>query len=413
MLKTLEAAEQALLKFVPPADSQKAKYTLDRVQAFMEFLGSPQQKINVIHVAGTSGKTSTSYFLAELLKQAGLKVGLTISPHIDKITERIQINGVPIADEKFAASLQEFIELIKGSALKLTYFEVLMAFAYSTFANEKVDVAVVETGLGGLLDASNVVKSKDKTCVITDIGLDHTAVLGNRLEAIATQKAGIILPGNQVFMLRQAAGIEQVMYEKCQEVSATLNVLSEQGSASTLPLFQRRNFSLALQVAEFWLNKNGLPRLGNEQVAAAAKVAVPARMEVLNNRGKTIVLDGAHNIQKMQAFVASFKEKFSGQKAAVLLAVKSGKDHEGLLEELLPITDKLIITGFEASQDMPISSVIPSELARDCESLGFRNYEVAEDTSRALQKLQATANKLVVVTGSLYLAALVRHHLRN
>lgn len=413
MLKTLKAAEKVLLKYVPPADSQKSRYTLDRMRAFMDFIGNPQEKIKIIHVAGTSGKTSTSYFLAELLEQAGLKVGLTVSPHIDKVSERVQINGEPMPDAEFAKRLGEFIELSRGSGVALTYFELLMAFAYSTFADVKVDVAVVETGLGGLLDASNVVKNRDKTCIITDVGFDHTDVLGNRLEDIATQKAGIIQSGNQVFLLSQPGEVEAVIQNRCQQIQATLNMLREQRSPQALPLFQRRNFSLAEQVAQAWLDIQRLPRLNDGQLELAAKIVIPARMEELSVKGKTVILDGAHNAQKMEAFVNSFKAKFPNKKATVLLAVKSGKDHAELLSALLPITDKLIITGFVARQDMPVASVEPDELARDCDKLGFNNYEVIRDYRKALDSLLAAPNKTSIVTGSLYLISFVRPGLRQ
>jgi dihydrofolate synthase / folylpolyglutamate synthase len=411
MLKTLEEAEQALQQFVPPADAQKAKYTLDRITAFMDSIGNPQEKIKVIHVAGTSGKTSTCYFLAALLEQAGLKVGLTVSPHITKISERVQVNGRPIADEDFAKSLDSFIELARATRLELTYFELLMAFAYWYFAKSGVDVAVIETGLGGLLDGSNVVSNPAKTCVITDIGIDHTNVLGTSLEQIAEQKSGIIKTGNQAFMFEQGRLIDEIFANRAKKVSATLNMLSERTSSQILPLFQQRNFNLAEQVVQSWLELNNLPRLSSEQIKRAAETNVPGRMEVVKYQGRTFVLDGAHNAQKMQAFVSSFKAKYPNQKAVVLLGVKDGKDYGELAEELLPITERVIITNFKLSQDLPVKSVDPNAIAKAFDDRGFSNYEIIEDQSRALENLIVLNSSIGVITGSLYLVSAIRSKL--
>ncbi|MCA9326649.1 hypothetical protein KC976_03555, partial [Candidatus Saccharibacteria bacterium] len=192
LLTTFADAQKVLRTYYANAQT---KYTLDNMCALMDHIGSPQEKIRVVHVAGTSGKTSTSYYAAALLRAAGLQVGLSVSPHVDQINERLQINGQPLSEAEFCQVLTEFLNAIKDAPVKPSYFELLTAMAFWEYARRGVDAAVMEVGLGGLLDATNVISRRDKICLITDIGLDHTEILGDTLVEIAQQKAGIIQPG--------------------------------------------------------------------------------------------------------------------------------------------------------------------------------------------------------------------------
>src|SRR5574344_2950696 len=171
---------------------------LDRMKLLMEYLGNPQDDLKVIHVAGTSGKTSTTYYIRALLQASSLKTGLTISPHIATIRERIQINGELVEEDSFVDYFNEFYDGVQGFDPKPTFFELVTAFAYWVFKKEKVDYAIIETGLGGRLDATNVVERTDKVSIITPIGFDHTDILGNTLKSIAGEKAEIIQPGSKV-----------------------------------------------------------------------------------------------------------------------------------------------------------------------------------------------------------------------
>ena len=192
-IRNLSEANAALLPYV----SQTPRMTgddlkLERVMKLMDVLGNPQDKLPVIHIAGTSGKTSTGYYMAALLKAGGKKAGLTISPHIDSVNERVQIGGSPLPEAEFCSELGNFLEIIRGAGQSPSYFELLYAFALWVFVRRGVDYAVVETGLGGLLDATNVTGRADKVCIITDIGFDHEYVLGSGLAQIAAQKIGIV-----------------------------------------------------------------------------------------------------------------------------------------------------------------------------------------------------------------------------
>src|SRR5665213_595829 len=221
--KTFAEANKILSGFIPTEDT--GVYNTDRIKMFMDYLGNPQDKLRVIHVAGTSGKTSTSYYVASLLQASGKKVGLTVSPHVDQVNDRLQINLVPLAEAEFCEVLVKFLEVVEKSGFDLTYFELLVALAYWEFERQKVDYAVVEVGLGGLLDGTNVVSSANKICVITDIGLDHITTLGDTLEKIATQKAGIIQEDNVVFAYAQVKEVNDVFITSTKAKHAKLHLL--------------------------------------------------------------------------------------------------------------------------------------------------------------------------------------------
>ena len=225
-LDSIDSAVRALYEYIPQTASMKQNYSLDRLRTFLSEIGNPQETRRVVHIAGTSGKTLTAYFIRALLQEAGQVTGLTVSPHVLSITERVQINGKPLPDDEFVGYLERFLEIVRASEVPLTYFEVLVAFAQWVFDERQVDYAVVETGLGGLLDGTNTVTRADKVCVITDMGLDHTEVLGDTIEAIARQKAGIIQPGNPVFLLEQDAAATAVVAEEARGRRASLRIVA-------------------------------------------------------------------------------------------------------------------------------------------------------------------------------------------
>ncbi len=192
-IRSIQEAEAALLPYVPLVAELTGKdTTLDRIVPLMKLLGDPQDKLKIIHLAGTSGKTSTAYYMSALLQATGKKVGLTVSPHIDTIAERVQIDGLPLPETEFCRELGIFLDIVEFAEAPPSYFELLYAFALWVFERQQVDYAVVETGMGGLYDATNVASRPDKVCVITDIGFDHTHILGKTLPEIAAQKVGIV-----------------------------------------------------------------------------------------------------------------------------------------------------------------------------------------------------------------------------
>lgn len=388
--------------------SESAVYSLDRIQKILKELGDPQEKFKTIHIAGTSGKTSTAYYIAAMLDKAGYSVGLSVSPHIEKVSERAQLNLNSLPEKEFCQEFSECVKAIESFRVKPTYFELFVAFAFWLFAKRKVDYAVIEVGLGGLLDATNAVNRKDKICVITDIGFDHTKILGETLGEITRQKAGIIHPNNQVFMLDQPQEISGLIKQISKKNNAQLIIFKNAFSylSDNLPEFQRRNWSLAKQVCASIFQTSGI-NLSDAQWIETTKINIPGRFEELNYNGKKIILDGAHNNQKMSYLIKSLKNKYPNKKLAFLIALATHKKSH--LNEITGLIDKtanhVIITSFNASQDSSHKSLAPDNIET---KLQFVESEIELELDRALNKLLARDEDILVVTGSLYLIGAVK-----
>lgn len=417
-MRNLSDIEAKLAEYVPLVREVTGKdITLDRMLPLMAAVGNPESKLRVIHVAGTSGKTSTTYYIAALLIAAGKKVGLTVSPHIDSVAERVQIDLEPLGEVEFSQALTEFLSIINEAQVKPTYFELLVAFAYWYFDKAGVDYAVIETGMGGLHDGTNVAERKDKVCVITDIGFDHMNVLGNTLQEIAAQKAGIIHLHNQTFMYRQSEEIVQVIKRQCLEKSALLEVFNDQETSEfrdestyrLLPDFQKRNWGLAYEVFKYIKKRDSLNGLSANQLVDTMYTAVPGRMDTVAVSDKTIIMDGAHNGQKMEAFVKSFQTRYVNQKAAVVLGLKQDKHFGEVLETLQPITSTLILTSFETSQDLPAVGIETSVLEVAARETGFTDIINEPDFRKAYKLLESCHDELAIITGSFYLIGQMRH----
>lgn len=418
-IRNFAEANLALAQFLPNSRTD-GSYTLDRPIALMNYLGNPQNKLKVIHVAGTSGKTSTSYYIAALLKAAGQKAGLTVSPHVNEVNDRVQINLVPLEEDKFCQELTEFLDLIKPSGIAPSYFECLIAFAYWEFARQVVDYAVIEVGLGGLLDGTNVIDRPDKVCVITDIGLDHVKVLGNTLPEIAAQKAGIIRPHNEVFAYRQADEIMDVFRRQADAVKANLHVIepltAQPAGLEFLPLFQQRNFYLAEQAVDFVIKRDSLKPLSAGQRHIAAKTHIPARMEVFEYKGRTIILDGAHNAQKLQTLVESMKKKYPNSPVAAIVSFSALNADDRLqpgLKVLKGLVGHLITTEFSVNQDVHQQSVDSQEVVQVAQAIGFKDVQVFKDPIKAFQALLSRPETVLLVTGSFYLLNPIRPYLMS
>lgn len=391
-------------------------YTLDRMRELMGYLGNPQDELKIIHVAGTSGKTSTAYYATGLLKAAGFRTGLTVSPHVDEMNERVQIDLNPLPEKEFCPALGAFIEKVDASGIVPSYFELMVAFAFWEFKRQNVDYAVVEVGLGGLLDGTNVVSRDDKVCVITDIGLDHTEILGDTLGKIAAQKAGIIQPGNHVFVYKQSREVMDVVAAAASKQRAALHVLEPRtiNEASQLPGFQQRNFELAAAAVEYVLARDGHTPLTPGQLATAAGTYIPARMETIKRNGKIVVVDGAHNAQKLETLFAALHEKYPDQPVAALIGFVDGDKFrlEHALDEILQHTQSLIATSFYSEKDYPKHSVSPQEIAKYCLTHG-KEVTVITEPAAALEALLARPERLLMVAGSFYLLNHIRPLLLN
>lgn len=418
-LRSFNDVHKVLAAFVPPAKAMHANYTLERMVKLMSHLGNPQDSYKVFHVAGTSGKTSTSYYLAAMLQAVGRKVGLTVSPHIDEVNERLQINLQPLTEIEFCEALSEFLTIVEESGVRPTYFELLIAFAYWEFARRKVDYAVVEVGLGGLLDCTNVITRADKICVIADIGLDHTQVLGKTIPEIAGQKAGIILPGNDVVMNQQSPEVMDIIDEVIKrqggllttELIHPLSSRLENGAVG----YQKRNWQLAYMTYNLAAKRDDLPRLDEEQINQTRQILIPARMEVVRLGSKTIIMDGAHNAQKMQAMANSLRTLFPAQKIACLFGlIKSGDFRlRSTLEQLVPMIEHMIITSFQTEQDLKRLSVEPARIVNVLTQFDFSNVDVIEDPKQAFRQLLRRPEPILLVTGSFFLMQYVRPDIKK
>jgi dihydrofolate synthase / folylpolyglutamate synthase len=408
-ITTFAEAHEALQPFYA---NTKIPYMLEPMRKLLDFLGNPQNKLRVIHVAGTSGKTSTSYYAAALLQASGKTVGLTVSPHIEELNERLQVNGQPTPEAEFCSVLSEFLELIQSCDVQPSYFELLVAMAYWDFARRGLEYAVIEVGLGGLIDGTNVIDRADKVCIITDIGYDHMHILGNSLPEIAAQKAGIIQAGNTVCMYEQDEAIMRVVGRRVADQKASLVRLTRADYVQdeVLPEFQQRNLGLALAA----VNHAGVT-VGADAIRQAAAITIPARLERFQINEKLVIIDGSHNQQKIQTLIDSVTKLYPGQNIAALCSFVDNKTERWQhgLEALLPGVQHVTFTSFHSEQDMPKSSVATTEFVDYCQSHGFEDYAVQEDAEAALQALLERPEPIVLVTGSFYLLYRIRPYVRS
>jgi dihydrofolate synthase/folylpolyglutamate synthase len=366
------AVEAELDKRWPETDIEPS---LDRIRALTDLLGDPQRAYPVVHVAGTNGKTSTARMIDALLSEAGLRTGRYTSPHLQRATERITLDGAPISRERYVEvyrEIQPYIELVDAGREPgqpaLSKFEVLTAMAFAAFADAPVEVAVVETGLGGRWDATNV--ADGAVSVITPIGIDHEEYLGSDLAGIAAEKAGIIKPGSIAVLSTQQAEAAAVLLERCVELGATvarqglefgvlrrdkavggqLLKLQGLGGAYTdvfLPLHgehQAGNAAVALAAAEALLGAGADRQLDVDGVRAAfAGVTAPGRLERVRT-APAVLVDAAHNPHGARALAAALTDEFGFRRLVGVVAVLRDKDVTGMLEALEPVLDEVVVT---------------------------------------------------------------------
>ncbi len=403
MLKTLADVNEYLRDYYSLSGPPKlgTNYALEDTFELARCVGNPQERLKVVHVAGTSGKTSTSYMMAALLRESGKKVGLTVSPHISSIKERVQIDGEVLDDETFIGLFREYSELVEqGMSKRPSYFELMMIFALWVFDKVGVDYAVVETGLGGMYDTSNVCRREDKLCIITDIGFDHTHILGNTLALISEQKAGIIANGNHVCMYEQSGEVMSPVRDVAEHFKAVLHTY--QSSDGT---YYERNFGLARHAYAVLVERDGLGLLDEAQLERVRHTQVPGRLEKIRVGDTTFVLDGAHNEQKMRTLFATLDRLYPGKKWPIALALKHDKDISDVATLIRDHAEHITATAYQQGQDMPIASTPVDELAALFAGDDVTTIPVLSD---ALQLALDRADAMVLVTGSLYAVAEAR-----
>ncbi|GAA4834131.1 folylpolyglutamate synthase/dihydrofolate synthase family protein [Actinomycetospora corticicola] len=358
--------------------------SLDRIRALCDVLGEPQRSYPVVHVAGTNGKSSVTRMIDALLTRIGPRTGRYTSPHLQLVTERIALDGRPISARRYVETWQEIAPYVgvvdrardAVDGVHCSKFEVLTAMAFAAFADAPVDVGVIETGLGGSWDATNVADAA--VAAITPIGLDHQEYLGSDILDIAREKAGIIKPGSVALLAQQTPEVAQVLLERAVEVDAEVarsgvefgvlersvavggQQLRLQGLGGEyddiyLPLFgehQAGNAALALAAVEAFFGAGSSRRLDLEAVRDAfAAVRVPGRLERLRS-APTVVVDAAHNPHGAAAAAAAVKAEFSFRRLVGVVAIMADKDADGILAALEPIFDEVVVTGMSSPRAM-------------------------------------------------------------
>ena len=408
-------------------------FDLRRMEMLLGKLGNPEAGAMPIQVAGTKGKGSAAAMIASVLTAAGYKTGLYTSPHLHDFTERIQVDRVPIAGDEFARLVEVLkpeVEAVNrfGAFGQLTTFELLTVLAFAYFKERGVDFQVLETGLGGRLDATNVVKPG--VSVITSISYDHTEVLGNTLTQIATEKAGIIKPGGVVVSSPQFPEAMAVIEGVCREwgvrlvkvgsdVSWERRAFSSEGQSFRLKGI-RGEYNLSLPLLGEYQLENAAAAVAAVEVLAEQRVVVGAesiatglarvhwlgRLQVLR-RKPWFIVDCAHNAYSMKKLVEALRQHFDFERAVLILGVSSDKDISGMVAELAPLSGMVIVTATRHPRALE-----PARLAAQLSKRGI-TPEVAENVASAVELALARAKPedLICATGSIFVVAEVMEHL--
>jgi dihydrofolate synthase/folylpolyglutamate synthase len=409
-----------------------------RIETLLDLLGNPQRAYPSIHITGTNGKSSTARMIDALLRAHGLRTGRYTSPHLDSVRERISLDGEPVSEERFVEIYREVEPLAalvdKRYDEPLTYFDMTTALAFAGFADAPVDVAVVEVGLGGETDSTNVLAAP--VCVLTPIGLDHTEWLGDTVEDITWMKLGIVHQGATLICAVQPDEAAHPILEHCAQVDATLaregnefgvlrRALAVGGQELTLqglggvyekvllPLHgahQAQNAAVALAAVEAFLGAGPRRQLDPDAVREGfGSVAVPGRLERVRT-SPTVLLDTAHNPAGMAATAAALVEEFSFRRLVGVVAALRDKDVSGMLHELEPVLDVVVVTRNSSSRAMPVADL--ASLAR--EVFGADRVTVAPDLLEAVDTAvtfaesdeeSALGGAGVLVTGSVITVA--------
>lgn len=422
-------ARAYLLGTINETSSRQQTGRLERTRALLQQLGNPQDRYPTVHVGGTSGKGSTATMLAGALSASGKRTGLHTKPHLSSMVERMRIDGVAIPEEQFAALLDEIrpaVERVATEYGRATYYETLLVLSFVYFAEADVDVAVIEVGLGGTLDGTNVLNPK--VAVITNIGLDHTEVLGNTLEDIALDKAGIVkrgVPlvsdvadgdarrqiertcaqvGSPFLAVRDLVSIESRGGERYGQ-SFTLATPADRYDIS-LPIlgaFQRRNAATAVLALE-QLGPELRPT--REQIESSmSRLVIPGRMEFFPSY-PSVIFDIAHNPDKAHGLVDALLETFGVKRFTAVVAIGENKDAKGILAELARLPATFIFTSFEATGRVAIR---PTRLASILEDFQLSGRAVTDPVEAfSIARRNAAAEDIVLVTGSTYVVGTLR-----
>ena len=431
-----EAVQRALLARWP---EHRIAPDLARIEMLCDLLASPQLTSPVIHVAGTNGKTSVARIIETLLRTMGLRTGLMTSPALRDLTERIEIDGEPVSTQRFVdvyRQVEPYVEMVDSASVSeggppMTMFEVITGLGYALFADSPVDVAVVEAGMGGRWDATNV--NTADVAVITPIGMDHNDYLGETLAEIAAEKAGIIKPGARVVLAHQQPEALAVLIQAADDAGATVLLpgtdyevisrgLAVGGQVVTMRVadhvyeevflnlhgrHQADNAALALAAVRALLGRNPEPDLVTE---AFAQVHSPGRLEVIGRHPLTLA-DAAHNPHGMQALCLAVAESFTYDRLVAVLAIMGDKDIDAMLSSLAQIVDEVVVTANDSPRCLPAADLAQA-------ASGYWSADAVHqvgDLSEAMEFARTLAGPqgCVVATGSVVTAGMARGWARS
>ena len=420
---------EELMKRVP---ENKIRPRLEPTRRAVELLGDPQRSYRVIHITGTNGKTSTTRFIERILREHGLRTGRFTSPHLLKFTERMAIDGEPVSDEVLYGvylDIEPILEMVDqelatNAESPLTFFEALSVLGFAVFADAPVDVLVLEVGMGGAWDSTNV--ADGDVAVFTPIGLDHMERLGNTISEIAETKSGIIKQDALVVSSDQSVDalevLQRVSGEKAEELFVLGNNFSVQSYEPTptgqrvvvsglagiygpyeAPVFgihQSANLAVAIAAVEAFLGGGKLPIADDVLRSAVADLSSPGRLQLVRTE-PPILLDGAHNPAGAKTLALSLESEFSDKPLVALLAVLSDKDVEGLLSELADCFDSVVVTASSSNRSLEVASLA----AVATQKLQARIEWVAgfQDALERARTIAREIGGMVVVTGSISL----------
>jgi dihydrofolate synthase/folylpolyglutamate synthase len=442
LAQTIQEVDDALQSRWPET---RIEPSLDRIRAFTELLGDPQRAYPVIHLTGTNGKTSTGRMIDTLLRALDLRTGRFTSPHLEGINERITIDGEPLTDEEFVRAFNDvapYTHLVDAAQPEpLSFFETIVGMAYAAFADAPVDVAVVEVGMGGVWDATNV--ADGTVAVVTPIGVDHATYLGTTVEAIALEKAGIIKPGATAVLAEQLPGPAEVMLRRCAEVEATpvregleFGVLSRVPAVGGqllalkglhgrydevfLPLYgahQAQNAATALAAVEAFLGDQPLD--ADLVRDALGRATSPGRLEIIR-RSPMILLDAAHNPHGATATAAALDDSFAFSPLIGVIGVMSDKEYEGVLAAFEPHLAHVVITQNSTRRALPAETlaVIAREVfGEDRVTVAPRLADAIDEATALAEAGEAVGTSIgsgaVLITGSVVTVGEARAMLRG
>ena len=412
------------LQYFDQTDLRGSYLGLEEISKVLDRLGNPEKQLKFVHVAGTNGKGSTATLLESCLRKAGYRVGLYTSPHLVRYNERFKVNGEEISDELLASATERVKAVVDTLEKAPTQFELMTCIGFCCFLEAGCDIVVLEVGLGGRADTTNVIPVPE-AAVITRIGLEHTEILGDTLEKITAEKAGIVKAGGTVILGDPTREVFGVTEEICRRQGAEL-ILSDPAEAKPLTRsVEGQKFSWK-QYPEISLSLLGKHQLQNgctalatlealrgkgwdipeEAVLEGFRTAVwPGCFECVSTQ-PTVIIDGGHNQQCAEAIADALKEYFPGKKCTFLIGVMADKNFKGIFDALLPLAEKILAV----TPDSPRALKAPRLCEKLGEEYGYFNaipYETLDDALKALMQ-GATAEDLICICGSLYMVGDVR-----